>query len=167
MRRSVYGVAIQCINPTSCQFRFSYAPSLITVGKSYHRLGNLVIGDDRDIQSAIRTLEYQLLVPPRLEEIADCPYENEPSNDHQSICKPVAVEAACGCGRCLRCLGHGGIGCSCGAVSNLGRIKVVAVGVQWRYECRVVRIHWRGRCGFVRAAHVETVLDECDAESCS
>lgn len=49
---------------------------------SNHLLRPLSIRNDRNVESPIRTLQYQLFMPPCFEEIANRPDEYEPSHDH-------------------------------------------------------------------------------------
>ena len=112
-------------------------------------------------------------MPPRAEEIADGPDENEPAHNHQRVCEPLAAETARSTsirriGSRLRSLSHRSIRGRGGAVRDFRRVEVVTVGVLWGEErgggVATTTVRWG--CVFADvASHEESVLHHGDAEA--
>lgn len=120
-------------------------------------LGTLALGNNSNAQPAIRTLQNQLLVPPRADEIAHALDQDEPAHNHQSVGEPIAARDAGASASGL---------CGIGALGDFIRVEVVTVGVVGDACVEVLtgvavstpRVEGSG-------AEAEAELDEGDAEA--
>lgn len=144
-------------------------PPFLTLEASNHRLGPLSLRDNGHIKAPIRAPKHQLLMPPRLEEIAQRPDQDKPTNNHQRIRQPLAARDTRQRTlrrRLLSARRHrpgGGSGSGSSTIPHGARIEIDTVRV------RGLREPTRG-VGVARrrsTAHVKAVLDESDAQASS